>query len=238
MAEITLKSTIDVTFVDRMGDDRRCVEAMLVSTMGQGAAEASADNVRGRLNFLMKNRHGTPYECGALTVRVHAPVKVWREWHRHRVGWSYNELSGRYARLEPVFWLPPRTRPMMRPEGFRSADPKFLYATDDEYERAAGIFRRGYEYAYERYESLVALGVDLGLARDVLGVGVFSACYCTCNPRSLMHFLELRTERADARRPSKPLWEIAEAARQLEAIFAEHWPITHALWCEHGRMAP
>lgn len=82
MAEIILKSTIDVEYVDHMGSDQRCVEAMLVSTKGLDAAEASGEKIRGRLGFLMKNRHGTPFECGALTVRVHAPIKVWREWHR------------------------------------------------------------------------------------------------------------------------------------------------------------
>lgn len=180
----------------------------------------------------------TPFEHGALTVCVHAPIKVWREWHRHRVGWSYNETSGRYKQLEPVFWIPPRERPLLRPEGFRSANPSFELASEEEYEQIVGTLTRGYEESYARYEELLALGVDRGLARDVLGVGIFSSCYCTANPRSIMAFLELRTNRPEAKRPSKPLWEIANAAEQLEAIFASHWPITHAAFCEFGRMAP
>lgn len=56
--------------------------------------------------------------------------------------------------------------------------------------------------------------------------------------RSLMHFLELRTREDKAKRPSRPLWEIDNAARQLEAIFAQHWPVTHRLWNEFGRAAP
>ena len=238
MTKITLKSTIDVEYVQHCGGDQRCVEAMLVSTKGLDAAEASAEKVRGRLGYLMKNRHGTPFECGALTVRVHAPIKVWREWHRHRVGWSYNEESGRYKQLDPVFWLPPAGRPMMRPEGFRSAYPDFDVPTDQEYDLLCRVLRAGYEDAYARYIDLLAAGFDRGLARDVLGVGIFSACYCTANPRSIMNFLELRTKEPAAKRPSRPLWEIDNAARQLEAIFAEHWPITHSLWAECGRMAP
>jgi flavin-dependent thymidylate synthase len=151
---------------------------------------------------------------------------------------SYNETSGRYQQLEPVFWLPPRERPMLRSEGFRSANPSFELASNEEYEQIGGALTRGYEESYARYEELLALGVDRGLARDVLGVGIFSSCYCTANPRSIMAFLELRTNRPEAKRPSKPLWEIANAAEQLEAIFASHWPITHAAWNEFGRMAP
>lgn len=238
MVEVVLKSTIDVTLVDAMGNDDRCVEAMLVSTRGLSAEEASHEKVRGRLGYLMKNRHGTPFECGSMTVRVHAPIKVWREWHRHRIGWSYNEESGRYKQLDPVFWLPPPDRPMMRPEGFRSAHPDFDVPTVNEYLFLRQELTAGYTEAYSRYERLLAGGFDRGLARDVLGVGIFSACYCTANPRSIMAFLELRTKRPDARRPSKPLWEIAEAARQLEAVFAERWPLTYSLWQECGRMAP
>jgi thymidylate synthase (FAD) len=237
-AEIILKSTIDVTYVDHMGNDERCVEAMLVSTKGLDAEEASHDKVRGRLSYLIKNRHGTPFECGALTVRVHAPIKVWREWHRHRVGFSYNEESGRYKQLDPVFWLPPRERPMMRPEGFRSAYPDFDVPTEDEYDKISSYLEAGYRATYGWYVDLLAVGADRGLARDVLGVGIFSACYVTMNPRSVMHFLELRTKCPEAKRPSRPLWEIDNAARQLEAIFARLWPITHSLWNEHGRAAP
>jgi thymidylate synthase (FAD) len=238
MSEIILKSTIDVEYVDHMGNDARIVEAMLVSTKGLDAKEAAKESVRGRLNYLMKNRHGTPFECSAMTICVHAPIKVWREWHRHRVGFSYNEQSGRYTPFEPVFWCPPKDRPMIEPPGFKSSSPVFIPPTDDDYLHIQQILTRGYYEAYERYLELLNKGVDKGLARDVLGVGIFSACYVTANPRSFMHFLELRTNRPDAKRPSKPLWEIDNAAQQVEAIFKEHWPVTHELWNQHGRQAP
>jgi thymidylate synthase ThyX len=151
---------------------------------------------------------------------------------------SYNEESGRYKQLEAKFYVPPRERRSMRRESFRSAEPTFEVPTDEEYSRTLSELERGYGEAYARYEALLALGVDRGLARDVLGVGIFSTCYCTCNPRSLMHFLELRTDRPDAKRPSKPLYEIEAVARQYEAAFAELFPLTHSAWCAHGRMAP
>jgi thymidylate synthase (FAD) len=127
---------------------------------------------------------------------------------------------------------------MMRPEGFRSSRPAFDVATAEEYHQVTETLIGGYAEAYGRYEALLGLGVDRGLARDVLGVGVYSACYCTANPRSIMHFLELRTNRPDARRPSKPLWEIEQAALKLEAIFARRWPVTYSAWLDNGRCAP
>jgi thymidylate synthase (FAD) len=238
MTELRFLSDFAVDYVDHMGSDARVVEAMLASTKGLAAAEAATDSVEGRLRWIMGERHGGPFEHGAMTFRVHAPVKVWREWHRHRAGWSYSEMSGRYVDLPPDFYLPPPDRPMMRREGFRSSRPVFGAATEEEYEAMSYALRSGYIDAYGTYETLLAQGVDRGLARDVLGVGIYSVCYVTCNPRSLMHFLELRTEEKAARRPSKPLWEIAKCAKKLEAIFAERWPITHSLWDQNGRMAP
>jgi thymidylate synthase (FAD) len=238
MTEITFKSEIDVEEIQYVGGDDMIAHAAMVSTRGMAASQVPPEKTAGLIRYLIQNRHGTPFEHGSLTVRVHAPIKVWREWHRHRIGWSYNEESGRYKQLEPVFWLPPRERRMIRPMGFKSSRPEFAHATDDEYDMISDSLRRGYQAAYAEYEHMLSLDVDRGLARDVLGVGIFSACYCTANPRSIMAFLELRTERPDAKRPSKPLWEIASAAEKLEAIFAARWPVTHAAWLEAGRAAP
>jgi thymidylate synthase (FAD) len=213
--------------------------AAMVSTKGILDEDRIAhEKVNGLLNYLMDNRHGTPFEHGSLTVRVHAPIKVWREWHRHRTGWSYSEESGRYKQLEALFYIPPRDRPMIRPEGFKSSRPAFDVATDEEYDYIISKMKEGYETVYRLYEDMLGMGTDRGLARDVLGVGTYSACYCTANPRSIMHFLELRTNKPYAKRPSKPLYEIAVAAEQLEKIFATYWPITWDAWTHHGRMAP
>lgn len=239
MTGIELTSEITIEEIQHCGDDRMVASSARVSTRGMMSEDAAPDDKVARLiNYLMKRRHGTPFEHGALTVRVHAPIKVWREWHRHRVGWSYNEESGRYKQLDPVFYVPPRDRPMIRPEGFESARPAFDTATEGEYNEVVARLKRAYKFSYVLYEELLALQVDRGLARDVLGVGIYSACYCTANPRSIMHFLELRTTDPLAKRPSAPLYEIEVAARKLEAIFASIWPITHAAWLQNGRQAP
>jgi thymidylate synthase (FAD) len=238
VAEITLTSEIAVEEIQHAGGDAMIAAAARVSVRGVNTRENDTAADAGLIRYLLRNRHGTPFEHGALTVRVHAPIKVWREWHRHRVGWSYNEESGRYKQLEPVFYVPPPDRPLIRPEGFKSASPDFAPATEGQYRDTLADLDAGYRHAYALYERMLARGVDRGLARDVLGVGIYSACYCTANPRSVMHFLELRTRDEAAKRPSKPLFEIERAARKLEAIFARLWPVTHAAWCEAGRAAP
>lgn len=217
-------------------DDAVLAAAARVSTKGWAALPEKEQ--RGLLNFLMANRHGTPFEHGSLTVRAHGPACMWWEWVRHRIAWSYNLESSRYKQMSPLFYVPPRDRPMIRPDGFKSARPAFDRATDEEYAEVVRALKEGYRHNYELYEHLLEIGVDRGLARDVLGFGVYFAGYCTANPRSIMAFLELRTNEPTAKRPSKPLFEIDVAARKLEGLFAARWPMTHSLWVANGRMAP
>lgn len=238
---IRFTSEIVVEVIQQCGTDEVLAHAAWVSTRGvmdDLSKPTDPTKVRGVLNYLMERRHGTPFEHGFLSVRVHAPIKVWREWHRHRIGQSYNEESGRYKDLEPVFYLPPRGRPMIRPDGFKSARPSFDTATDEEFTTTLEDLRAGYEHAYVLYRRMLDRDVDRGLARDVLGVGIYSACWVSANPRSIMAFLELRTDHPEAKRPSSPLYEIRVAADKLEGIFARYWPITHEVWVKNGRMAP
>jgi thymidylate synthase (FAD) len=240
--EIQTKSTIDVELIQSMGGDSMVVAAARVSTNGTDAAEMAnlpADDHAGLINYLMKHRHGTPFEHASLTFFVHAPILVWREWHRHRIGFSYNEESGRYKELDPIFYLPSRDRPMMKVDGWKPGRPKFERCEDGKvFNELCENLKDAYRFSYVMYRRNLALGIDPGLARDCLSVGIYSGCWVTCNPRSLMSFLSLRTHEPDAKQVSYPLWEIELGARACEDIFATGWPITYQAFCENGRVAP
>lgn len=243
------KSTIDVRLINSLGGDYMVVAAAKVSTSGAEALEfakpeAAEDNA-GLINYLIKHRHGTPFEHSCLTFFVHAPIFVWREWHRHRIGFSYNEESGRYKQLDPVFYIPKFNRPMGKVENWKPGRPKFTMldrnnAYDQErYDKICSNLSYSYAVSYEAYARNLALGIDPGLARDCLPVGIYSSCWVTCNPRSLMAFLSLRTHEPErATFVSYPLWEIELAARACEAIFADGWPITYKAFCDNGRVGP
>lgn len=223
------------------------VAAAKVSTNGVDALEfakpESAVGNTGLINFLMKHRHGTPFEHGQLTFFVHAPICVWREWHRHRIGHGFNEESGRYKTLEPIFYIPTPDRPLIPEEGFKSARPGFRLPTRDEYAKFVNTQMAVYETAYQAYTDLLGPDplkpqYDRGCARNILGVGIYSGCWVTVNPRSMMAFLSLRTHEPQAAHVSYPLWEIELAARACEEIFAGLWPITYAAFVKNGRVAP
>lgn len=243
-----IQTTSDITVrpVQMAGGDHMVVAAAKVSNSGedamrfadQDAAEANA----GLINYLMAHRHGTPFEHSTLTFFVHAPIFVWREWHRHRIGFSYNEESARYKTLDPVFYIPPRDRPMFKVDEWKPGRPKFLPILNQFGESAYGVLCRNlrevYQLAYDKYLENLALGIDPGLARDCLPVGIYSSCWVTCNPRSLMAFISLRTHEPMAKVISYPLYEIEQAARAAEEALATGWPITHAAFVKNGRVGP
>lgn len=236
------KSTIDVNLIQSMGGDHMIVAAAKVSTTGTAAMELASQPAAdsfGLINYLVKHRHGTPFEHSAMTFFVRAPIFVWREWHRHRIGFSYNEESARYKQLEPVFYIPDRERPMMKVDGWKPGRPKFLRCESDElYGRMVARLKGCYDLAYRQYVANLADGFDPGLARDCLPVGIYSGCWVTCNPRSLMSFLSLRTHDPDSAFPSYPLYEIEVAANACEQILKEHWPLTYRAFNENRRVSP
>lgn len=242
MSEIRFTSDITVRLIQKMGGDHMTVASARVSTSGEDVLvdleTGFCEDREGLIRYLMKSRHGSTFESSSMTFFIHAPIFVWREFHRHR--WmSFNEESARYRTLEPVFYIPDRERPMMKVEGWKPGRPKFTRCEDDGvYDELVANLKDSYVLSYNMYLSNLRLGIDPGLARDCLPVGIYSSCWVTANPRSLMHFLSLRTHEPTAAYPSYPLWEIELAARACEKIFAEGWPITYRAFCDFGRVAP
>ncbi|MER5754330.1 FAD-dependent thymidylate synthase [Streptomyces sp. NPDC002088] len=216
------------------GSDAKICKAARVSTLGSAAAESG--EARGLINYLMKNRHGSPFEHGQMSFLVHAPIFVAREFMRHRAGWSYNETSGRYSELEPVFYVPQRYRPLVQ-EG-KAGEYNFVQGTDDQYGITRWEHEQAYRVAWSAYQRMLKAGVAREVARNVLPVGTFTAFYATCNPRSLMHFLGLRTKSDDAAFKSFPQEEIERVALDMEVAFSNAFPLTYEAFVSNGRVCP
>ena len=231
---IEFSTEVDVRLVDHMGSDASVIQAMLVSTKGADALEAKAS--QGRINFLMRNRHGTPFEHNSMTFFVAAPIFVFREFHRHRIGFSYNEMSGRYKELPAKFYIPNSNRPLVQ-EG-KPGDYKYVPGTYDQYDQTCKQLRDVYTFAYEAYQAMLANGIAKEIARACLPVAIFSEMFVTCNARSLMAFLSLRTRDSAATTPSSPMYEIELVARRMEVEFQNHFPMVHNAFHQNGRQAP
>ena len=237
--EPVFRSDMTVELVKASASDSDVVWAARVSTAGEqsiAAKDEDPERNAGLIRYLMRDRHGSPFEHNSMTFLVSAPIFVFREFMRHRVGLSYNEESGRYRQLQPVFYVPGSDRKLVQ-EGKPGAYT-FVDGTRAQHELTVAATKRAARVAYDAYLEMLDAGVAREVARGVLPVGTYSSMYVTCNARSLMHFLALRTKRDSARFPSFPQREIEMVAERMEDEFARLMPIVHAAFEANGRVAP
>ncbi|MGW6914056.1 FAD-dependent thymidylate synthase [Kitasatospora sp. NPDC054939] len=233
------RSDVTVELVRSSAADSDVIWAARVSTAGEQSLEALQEDParsEGLINYLMRDRHGTPFEHNSMTFFISAPIFVFREFHRHRSGWSYNEESGRYRELEPVFYVPGADRRLVQ-QG-RPGRYEFVAGSPEQHATVTAAMEASYRESYGRYREMLEAGVAREVARAVLPVGLFSSMYATCNARSLMHFLSLRTKRENATVPSFPQREIEMVAELMEEQWAALMPLTRAAFEKHGRVAP
>ena len=190
--------------------------------------EVLDDSDVGLIQFLMRDRHGTPFEHNAFRFHVRCPLFVAREWFRHRVG-SFNEFSMRYAKATDEFYVPEPedVRSQVGKPGAYTFEPVDAQLAEETREELRAV----YEHAFETYERLVERGVARELARVVIPVGAYTEFYWTLNARSLMNFVSLRAAETAQR-------EIRRYAEACERFLAEKMPVTHAAFVANDRSAP
>ncbi len=211
---------------DAMATDLSVVNAARVSFARRKEVMDESDEAL--IRFLMRDRHGTPFEHNSFRFHVRAPLFVAREWFRHRVG-SFNEFSMRYAKATDEFYVP-------EPEDVRSQLGKpgaysFEPVTPELAEETREELRAVYEAAWNAYTRLVERGVARELARLVMPVGAYTEFYWTVNARALMNFLSLRNAETAQR-------EIRRYAEACERFLADLMPVTYEAFVASGRVAP
>ena len=232
MAEVITENTIRVLdhgFVrldDAMATDLSVVNGARVSFARR--KEELDESDEGLIRFLMRDRHGTPFEHNAFRFHVRCPLFVAREWFRHRVG-SFNEFSMRYAKASDEFYVPEPedVRSQVGKPGAYSFEPVEPELADQTREELQAV----YDAAYSTYTRLVELGVARELARLAMPMGAYTEFYWTVNARSLMNFVSLRAAETAQR-------EIRRYAEACERFLAEKMPVTYAAFVENGRVAP
>lgn len=217
-----------VRYLGSIGTELDIVNAARVSFHKE--SESFGKDEERLMNFLMKNRHGTPFEQGFMArFHIRLPIFVMREWVRHRIGYSINEESGRYVEMRPDFYIP-ETKNVRKQEGKPGAYT-FTGADEGLALYAQGEIKMASERAFDVYRRLLEQGIAKEQARLVLPLNLYTEMRWTCNARSMMNFLGLRAA-PDA------MFEIRQYAYALEDIFATYAPAVHKLWEENGRIAP
>ena len=221
-----------VELINSMASDEAVLMAARVST---GAGSTTPEKDAGLINYLMRDRHGSPFEHNAFTFYIEAPIFVFREFMRHRMA-SYNEESGRYKELDAVFYVPDLDRNLVQVGKPGAYD--FEEGTHFQYATVVAGVQGTCAQAWADYQAMLKAEVAREVARIVLPVNTYSSMYVTMNARSLMNFLSLRTKREGTHFPSFPQREIEMVAEKMEKAFAEKMPLTYASFNKNGRVAP
>jgi len=207
-----------VSLVQHVGDDKMVVNAARVSFGGDNQGELTARDEK-LIGYLLRERHGSPFEHNLITFKVVCPIFVDRQMVRHRVGVSKNEISGRYVEM---------TERVYQPGSFRKQAPSNRQASvadDGSLDQAAAIrvWAEAWRQSYGAYQQLLALGVTREQARGVLPQALYTESYYTFNLRSLLHFLSLRDH-------DGAQYETRLYAQAMGELSRPLFPVTFAAW--------
>ena len=209
-------------------------ESNWISCPNEGCEDAGAEPGDEKLlRFLWENKHSTPFEMAGLTIEVKAPILVFREWHRHRVPFGYNEMSARYVPLPNENYSPSVERiisgAVNAGKNKQAQGVVDLIPTEGDCLEWLASLADVYDHAERVYQHGLRIGVTKELARCPVPVARYSAMRATSNLRGWLAFLTLRTA------PGAQ-WEIRQYAGVVADVLSERFPRTLALWGE-GRGA-
>ena len=196
-----------IRLVDFMGSDNRVVSSARVSFGGVSKGEEQDKRL---IKYLIEHRHHTPFEHCYFQFHVCCPIYVARQWMRHRWG-SFNEISARYTQVKDEFYIP---------AVFRGQDIKNRQGSvtaDFDNETLRKLYEESVENSFATYNKLIEAGVAREMARGVLPVCQYTQFYWSVNARSLLNFLQLRTD-------GHAQYEIRVYADAIAQIFKEKMP--------------
>jgi thymidylate synthase (FAD) len=177
--------------------------------------------------------HSGPFEFAGMVLEVHLPIFVVREWHRHRT-MSYAEMSGRYAPLKPVNFIPTLDRLMAPAAALASGKENRQAGTIKGAEKLTPEHAQEFIHDCEEldaftehlYQKWLSMGIPKELARIRLPVGRYTKMRASANLRNWMAFMMLRAH------PNAQL-EIQEYARAVGLILIDQFPYTWKWVLEH-----
>lgn len=103
-----IKSEMEVSLIDHMGNDSSVVRAARVSFAGDNKEFDELKDAK-LIRYLAKHKHFSPFNHTFITVKVKAPVFVCRQLVKHKF-MPWNEESRRYINSEPEFYIPSEYR--------------------------------------------------------------------------------------------------------------------------------
>lgn len=210
-SEITVLDKGFVRLVDAMGSDLSVVNAARVSFGKQ--KDRFEDSDRKLIKYLAVHEHTSPFRHAYMQFHVKAPIFVFRQWMKHQVGCSFNEISGRYVDFaDEEFFVPASFRQQAKVNKQGSEGE----IDEGHREAAMAAYLEACRGSVAQYKKLLELGVCREQARCVLPLGLYSEVYWTTSLQAVAHFIRLRSE-------SHAQWEIQQYARAVRSLIEDRF---------------
>jgi thymidylate synthase (FAD) len=208
------KSNVELLSV--MGDDLMVVNAARVSFHKESTEFSTQD---GKLvRYLARNGHISPFFHPQVQFRLKMPIFVAREWFRHTIGFSRNEVSRRYVDSIPECWEPSA-------ESLRERDPNLKQGSKEkpisECEQVQKAVAAHMEGCVSLYNYLLEQKVAPEVARAVLPQSMYTEFIETGSLYAYARLCKLRLDPHAQR-------EIQLYAEAVSAALKEKFPVCWA----------
>ena len=172
------------------------------------------------INYLAREKHLLPFRHPSATLRIYAPIFVFRQLGKHQVGMSMSEVSRRYISSEPEFWMPDKVRKKADNVKQGSSDETLpdTYLVD---------FQQQNKSAVHTYNTLLKAGAAPEQARAVLPQSMYTTVVWTGTLLAWFQLWDQRTETHTQLETQDYAWDIGE-------IMSEIFPISWSSLCLHS----
>ena len=178
-----------VELLDHMGDDLTVVNAARVSMAKHSAQLVDKDEKL--ILYLAKHNHWTPFSHVTFQFRLKMPIFVAREWFRHTIGITRNEVSRRYVTDEPEFFTPAEWR--SKAEHVKQGSGEVIDSAGRVLEISTA-YDKAIETCAEAYETMLNCGVCPEQARMVLPQSMITEFIETGSLYAYARIWRLRTD--------------------------------------------
>jgi thymidylate synthase (FAD) len=198
------------------GDDLTVVNAARVSLNKESTEFTERDG--GLIRYLAAHDHLSPFFHPQLRFRIKMPIFVAREWYRHTVGFSRNEVSRRYVDTPPQCWFPSASNLRQRSESIKQG------SKDVEVEQAdiwAARVQQQIEQSCALYQELLQAHVAPEIARTILPQSMYTEFIETASLYAYIRLIKLRMS-SDAQ------VEIQQYANAINGFLYKHFPRSYS----------
>lgn len=207
-----------VKLIDSMGNDISIVNAARVS-FGK-RIDTILDKDRKLIQYLLREKHSSPFEHVTFTFHVKTPLFVARQWMRHRTQ-SYNEISRRYTSENIEFYIPNEYRKQDKND--RQASDVLVGFNNQTNNEFKTFFSTLSNTSLEAYKYMIQAGMAREMARMLLPQNMYTEFYTTVNLWNLFHFIQLR-------KSNHAQLEIRAYAELMEILIQDTVPVALDAW--------